>query len=46
MADGSFLLRLQDVFPGARAETIRFPNPLRGDFSSSTVYVALRTGKD
>jgi spermidine synthase len=38
--DEPFLTILQSVFDQARAETVTFPNPLRGDSSSSTVYIA------
>lgn len=38
--DDDFLRVLRDVFPAARAEVVHFPNPLRGDESSSTVYLA------
>jgi spermidine synthase len=38
--DEDFLTLLRSVFPQARAETITFPNPLRGDTSSSTIYIA------
>ena len=40
--DDRFLQSLHEVFPAARAETVRFPNPLLGEESSSTVYLAPR----
>lgn len=40
--DDQFLQSLHEVFPAARAETVRFPNPLLGEESSSTVYLAPR----
>ena len=36
-----FTLRLRQVFSSVRAETVRFPNPIQGGESSSTVYVAV-----
>jgi spermidine synthase len=39
-ADEVFLAALREVFGSARAETVRFPNPLLGCESSSTVYLA------
>jgi len=38
--DADYLILLESVFPQARAETITFPNALRGDTSSSTLYIA------
>jgi spermidine synthase len=40
--DDQFLQSLHEVFPAARAETVRFPNPLLDQESSSTVYLAPR----
>jgi spermidine synthase len=40
--DEEFLQSLREVFPAARAETVRFPNPLLEEESSSTVYLAPR----
>jgi len=40
--DDQFLHSLREVFPAARAETVRFPNPLLEEESSSTVYLAPR----
>jgi spermidine synthase len=40
--DENFLQALREVFPAARAETVRFPNPLLEEESSSTVYLAPR----
>lgn len=40
--DEQFLQSLHEVFPAARAETVRFPNPLLDQESSSTVYLAPR----
>jgi spermidine synthase len=40
--DDEFLHSLREVFPAARAETVRFPNPLLEEESSSTVYLAPR----
>jgi len=40
--DKEFLHFLREVFPAARAETVRFPNPLLEEESSSTVYLAPR----
>jgi hypothetical protein len=40
--DKAFLQALREVFPAARAETVRFPNPLLEEESSSTVYLAPR----
>jgi spermidine synthase len=40
--DEQFLQSLHEVFPAARAETVRFPNPLLEEESSSTVYLASR----
>jgi spermidine synthase len=40
--DKEFLHSLREVFPAARAETVRFPNPLLEEESSSTVYLAPR----
>lgn len=41
-ADEAFLAALREVFGRARAETVRFPNPLLECESSSTVYLAER----
>lgn len=38
--DGEFLELLTEVFVTARVEVVRFPNPLLGEDSASTVYVA------
>jgi spermidine synthase len=38
--DDEFLHSLHEVFPAARAEVVRFPNPLLERESSSTVYLA------
>jgi spermidine synthase len=40
--DGVFLQLLHSVFTFARAEVVTFPNPLIGEDSASTVYVARR----
>lgn len=40
LPDEPFLALLQKVFARARAEVVSFPNPLRGEDSASTVYVA------
>jgi len=40
--DDEFLQALREVFPAARAEVVRFPNPLLERESSSTVYLAPR----
>lgn len=40
--DETFLAALREVFPGARAEVVTFPNPLLERESSSTVYLAER----
>ncbi len=40
--DDEFLQSLREVFPAARAEIVRFPNPLLERESSSTVYLAPR----
>ena len=40
--DDEFLQSLREVFPAARAEIVRFPNPLLEEESSSTVYLAPR----
>ena len=40
--DKEFLRSLREVFPAARAETVRFHNPLLEEESSSTVYLAPR----
>lgn len=42
--DGEFLELLHEVFLTARAEIVRFPNPLLGEESASTVYVARKAG--
>ncbi|HEY4267317.1 MAG TPA: spermidine synthase, partial [Galbitalea sp.] len=39
--DDEFMADLDTVFPGARAQVVRFDNPLTGGVSSNTVYVAL-----
>jgi spermidine synthase len=39
-----FLGRLAEVFPAPKAHVVRFPNPLLGNESRSTVYVARKTG--
>ena len=41
-ANPAFLASLEEVFADARAETVRFENPLQDGESSSTVYVAKR----
>ena len=38
--DDEFMATLDTVFPGARAQVVRFDNPLTGGVSSNTVYVA------
>jgi spermidine synthase len=43
--DGEFLELLTDVFLSARAEVVRFPNPLLGEESASTVYVARKASR-
>ncbi|MDA2811895.1 spermidine synthase [Nocardiopsis sp. RSe5-2] len=40
--DDGFTARLGEVFAAARAEEVRFPNPLQGGESSNTVYIAAR----
>jgi spermidine synthase len=40
--DETFLAALREVFTGARAEVVRFPNPLLESESCSTVYLAER----
>jgi spermidine synthase len=40
--DDDFMATLDTVFPGARAQVVRFDNPLTGGISSNTVYVAPR----
>lgn len=40
--DDEFMADLDTVFPGARAQVVRFDNPLTGGISSNTVYVAPR----
>jgi spermidine synthase len=40
--DDGFMADLEAVFPGARAQVVRFDNPLTGGISSNTVYVAAR----
>ncbi|WP_192826450.1 spermidine synthase [Nocardiopsis chromatogenes] len=40
--DDGFTSRLGEVFAAARAEEVRFPNPLQGGESSNTVYLAAR----
>lgn len=42
--DGEFLELLTEVFLTARADVVRFPNPLLGEDSASTVYVARKAG--
>ena len=37
--DEAFMADLNAVFPGARAQLVRFDNPLTGGISSNTVYV-------
>jgi spermidine synthase len=39
--DDAFMADLDTVFPGARAQVVRFDNPLTGGVSSNTVYVAV-----
>jgi spermidine synthase len=39
--DDAFMVDLDTVFPGARAQVVRFDNPLTGGISSNTVYVAV-----
>ena len=38
--DDAFMADLNTVFPAARAQLVRFDNPLTGGISSNTVYVA------
>jgi len=38
--DDEFMAVLSTVFPGARAQVVRFDNPLTGGISANTVYVA------
>ncbi|HEU0205163.1 MAG TPA: spermidine synthase [Pseudolysinimonas sp.] len=38
--DDEFMADLDTVFPGARAQVVRFDNPLTGGISANTVYVA------
>lgn len=40
--DDEFMADLDTVFSGARAQVVRFDNPLTGGISSNTVYVAPR----
>ncbi|MES1212703.1 MAG: spermidine synthase [Leifsonia sp.] len=40
--DDGFMADLDAVFPGARAQLVRFDNPLTGGISANTVYVAPR----
>ncbi|MEO6533112.1 MAG: spermidine synthase [Pseudolysinimonas sp.] len=40
--DDEFMAVLDTVLPGARAQVVRFDNPLTGGVSSNTVYVAPR----
>lgn len=40
--DDAFMATLDAVFAGARAQVVRFDNPLTGGISSNTVYVAPR----
>lgn len=42
--DGEFLELLTEVFVTARADVVRFPNPLLDEDSASTVYVARKAG--
>lgn len=42
--DEDFLGRLAKVFPAPVAHVVRFPNPLLGNESASTVYVARKPG--
>lgn len=39
--DDAFMADLDAVFPGARAQVVRFDNPLTGGISANTVYVAV-----
>ncbi len=41
--DGKFLRLLQQVFPSALAEVVKFPNPVLDRESASTVYIARTT---
>ncbi len=41
--DEDFMARLREVFAETRAEVVKFPNPLLGKDSASTVYVARNT---
>ncbi|MDO8542389.1 MAG: hypothetical protein Q7S40_18270 [Opitutaceae bacterium] len=41
--DAEFLAALQTVFATARAEIVKFPNPLLGRESASTVYIARKS---
>jgi spermidine synthase len=38
--DDAFMADLEQVFPSARAQVVRFDNPLTGGVSANTVYVA------
>ncbi len=42
----TFLATLAEVFPAPQSHIVSFDNPLRGDTSSSTVYVARRSAHD
>ena len=42
--DEDFIGRLGEVFDSPRAEVVKFPNPLLGKDSESTVYVAVKRG--
>ena len=42
--DAAFMARLADVFDSPEAVVVKFPNPLLGKDSESTVYVARRRG--
>ncbi len=44
--DADYLSVLQESFDGARAEVVTFPNPLTGNDTSSTIYVATTRGPD
>ena len=39
--DDEFMAVLGTVFPGARAQVVRFDNPLTGGISGNTVYIAV-----
>jgi spermidine synthase len=38
--DADFLSALDEVFAAARAQVVRFPNPITGDYSANTIYTA------